>query len=94
MTYSLRSGFEAGYELNAIQRMAAVTTPSRWRDMMVTAVGADGWIDLVDVDTQAQSRAWHYESTGVSVGEPVSLHGQYSVLAVGQALFSVRVARL
>jgi hypothetical protein len=29
----------------------------------------------------------------VSVGEPVSLHGQYSVLAVGQALFSVRVAR-
>jgi hypothetical protein len=93
MTYSLRSGFEAGYELNAIQRMAAVTTASRWRDVMVTAVGADGWIDLLDVDTQAPSRAWHHEATGVSVGEPVSLHGQYSVLAVGQALFSVRVAR-
>ena len=91
-TGTLRSGYEAGYELNPIQRLAAVTTASHWRDVVVTAVGADGWIDLVDVDTQAHARAWHYETTGVSVGEPVSLHDQYSVLAVGKALFSVKVA--
>jgi hypothetical protein len=36
------------------------------------------------------SRVWHFESTGVTVGEPVSLHDQYSVLAVGRALYSVR----
>ena len=89
---SLSSGFETGFELNPIQRLAAVTTASHWRDVVITAVGTDGWVDLVDVETQAQSRAWHYESTGVSVGEPVSLHDQYSVLAVGQALFSVKVA--
>jgi len=88
----MRSGYETGYELNPIQRLAAVTTASQWRDVVVNAVGADGWIDLVDLDTQAESRAWHYESTGVSVGEPVSLHEQYGVLAVGRALFSVRVA--
>lgn len=88
----MRCGFAAGYELNAIQRLAAVTTASHWRDVVVTAVGSDGWIDLVDLDSQAESRAWHYESTGVTVGEPVSLHDQYGVLAVGRALFSVRVA--
>jgi len=87
----MRSGYETGYELNPIQRLAAVTTASQWRDVVVAGVGADGWIDLVDLDTQAESRAWHYESTGVSVGEPVSLHEQYAVLAVGRALFSVRV---
>jgi len=89
---ALRSGYETGYELNPIQRLAAVTTASHWRDVVVTAVGADGWVDLVDLDTQAGSRAWHYESTGVTVGEPVSLHDQYGVLAVGRELFSVRVA--
>jgi hypothetical protein len=88
----MRSGYETGYGLNAIQRLAAVTTASHWRDVVVTAVGSDGWIDLVDLDTQTESRAWHHESTGVTVGEPVSLHDQYGVLAVGRALYSVRVA--
>ena len=86
----MRSGFETGFELNPIQRLAAVATPSHWRDVVVTGVSADGWIDLVDLDSQAESRAWHYESTGVTVGEPVSLHDQYGVLAVGRTLFSVR----
>ena len=86
----MRSGFETGFELNPIQRLAAVATPSHWRDVVVTGVSADGWIDLVDLDTQAESRVWHYESTGVAVGEPVSLHDQYGVLAVRRALFSVR----
>jgi hypothetical protein len=86
----MRSGFETGYELNPIQRLAAVATPSHWRDAVVTSVGADGWLELVDLQSDAVSRAWHYESTGVTVGEPVSLHDQYGVLAVGGALFSVR----
>ena len=88
----MRSGYETGYELNPIQRLAAVATASQWRDAVVTGISPDGWIDLVDLDTQTASRAWHYESTSVSVGEPVSVHEQYGVLAVGRALFSVRVA--
>jgi hypothetical protein len=87
----MRSGFETGFELHPIQRLAAVTTASRWRDAVVAAVGTDGWIDLVDLDTDAPSRVWHHRATGVSVGEPVSLHGQYDVLAVGRTLYSVRV---
>jgi len=88
----MRSGFETGFELHPIQRLAAVATASRWRDAVVAAVGADGWIDLVDLASDAPSRVWHHVSTGVSVGEPVSLHEQYDVLAVGRALFSVRLA--
>ena len=90
----MRSGYETGFELNPIQRLAAVATASHWRDAVVTAVGTDGWIELVDLDDQSRSRAWHYESTGVSVGEPVSVHDQYGVLAVGRALFSVRAEPL
>ena len=86
----MRCGFETGYELNPIQRLAAVATTSQWRDVVVSSVSEDGWIDLVDLDTQAESRVWHYTSTGVGVGEPVSVHERYGVLAVGRELFSVR----
>jgi hypothetical protein len=88
----MRGGFEAGYELHPIQRIAAVATASKWRDVVVTDVADDGWIELVDLETQAESRVWHFERVGVSVGEPVSFHEQYSVLAVGRSLFSAALA--
>jgi hypothetical protein len=86
----MRSGYETGYELHPIQRLAAVATASHWRDAVVTGVADDGWIELVDLDTQEPASVWHHAAIGVSVGEPVSLHDQYSVLAVGRSLFSVR----
>lgn len=88
----MRSGYETGYELNPIQRAAALATRSQWRDVIVTAIDADGSIDLVDLESNEGSRVWHYTGTGLSVGEPVSIHDRYSVLAAGRALFSVRVA--
>ena len=88
----MRSGYETGYELHPIQRLAANAAASHWRDAVVTAVGADGWIELVDLATDAVSRIWHYAPIAVAVGEPVSLHEQYSVLAVGRAQYSVRAA--
>ena len=88
----MRSGYETGYELHPIQRLAANTASGHWRDAVVTAVSSDGWIDLVDLATDAGSRVWHYAPIAVAVGEPVSLHGQYSVLAVGREQFSVRAA--
>jgi hypothetical protein len=86
----MRSGYETGYGLHPIQRLAAVATASRWRDAVVTRVEGDGWIELVDLDTQEPARVWHHAAIAVSAGEPVSLHDQYSVLAVGRSLFSVR----
>jgi hypothetical protein len=88
----MRSGYETGFELHPIQRLAANAAASHWRDAVVTAVGTDGWIDLVDLATDAAGRVWHYAPIAVSVGEPVSLHAQYSVLAVGREQFSVRAA--
>jgi hypothetical protein len=85
----MRCGYETGYELHPIQRLAAVAAASHWRDVVVTETSTDGWIELTDLDGSV-SRVWHFESTGVTVGEPVSLHDQYSVLAVGRALYSVR----
>jgi hypothetical protein len=36
------------------------------------------------------SRVWHFEPIDAAEGEPVSLHDQYGVLAVGRSLYSVR----
>ena len=88
----MRSGYETGYELHPIQRLAANAATSHWRDAVVTAVGVDGWIDIVDLATDAVGSIWHYAPIAVAVGEPVSLHTQYSVLAVGREKFSVRSA--
>jgi hypothetical protein len=88
----MRSGYETGYELHPIQRVAARAAASHWRDAVVTGIAADGWIDLVDLDTEVASRVWHYAAVDVAVGEPVSLHAQYSVLAVGREQYSVRAA--
>jgi hypothetical protein len=86
----MRSGYATGYDLHPIQRLAAVATASHWRDRVVTRVTDDGWLELVDLDTDEPSRVWHHEAIAVSVGEPVSVHDQYGVLAVGRSLYSVR----
>lgn len=86
--------FETGYELNPIQRQAALVTRSRWRDAIVTAVTSDGWIELLDIATDAVARVWHYEDLTASItpGEPVTLNAHYGVLAIGPTCISVRVA--
>jgi hypothetical protein len=90
----MRCAFEAGYELNPIQRQAAIATASRWSDAIVTGISSDGHIDLVDLETEQPLRVWHYVSLApiLAVGEPVSVHGLYGVLAVGSRLVSVRTA--
>jgi hypothetical protein len=88
----INATFETGFELHPIQRVAAVATASLWRDVVVSEMCSDGWIELVDMRTEQASRVWHFEALAVTVGEPVSLHARYDVLAVGRDLFSVRVA--
>jgi hypothetical protein len=86
--------FETGYELNPIQRQAAIATASRWRDAIITAVSTDGWIEIRDLDTDAATQVWHYAdlSAFVAPGEPVTINAHYGVLALGRNYLSVRVA--
>lgn len=86
--------FETGYELHPIQRQAALATPSRWRDAIVTAVAADGRIELLDLATDAATQVWHYADLSASVtpGEPVTINAHYGVLALGRNYISVRTA--
>ncbi|MEX1077902.1 MAG: hypothetical protein WED09_02185 [Homoserinimonas sp.] len=84
--------FETGYELHPIQRQAAIATASRWRDAIVTAVTADGWIELRDLVTDAATRVWHYADLSVTPGEPVTINAHYGVLALGRNYISVRTA--
>jgi hypothetical protein len=85
----MRCGYETGYELHPIQRLAAVAAASHWRDAVVTRASTDGWLELVDLEGSV-SRVWHFEPIDAAEGEPVSLHDQYGVLAVGRSLYSVR----
>ncbi|MCU1482884.1 MAG: hypothetical protein JWQ19_3670 [Subtercola sp.] len=76
---------EEGHSLHPMRRRLAAATPSKWADALVTAVRADGWVELVSVETGVRARVWHHESLveALAVGEPVALHATYSVLAVG-----------
>jgi hypothetical protein len=86
--------FQTGYELHPIQQRAALATRSLWRDAIVSTVAADGWIDILDLATDAVARVWHYAdlTETVAPGEPVTLNARYGVLAIGHTFFSVRTS--
>ncbi|WP_052460331.1 hypothetical protein [Microbacterium gorillae] len=79
----------SGHGLSAIQLRLALATPSAWRDAVVTAVTADGWITLVAIADGTNVRVWHHAdvSEDLAIGEPVALHARYDVLvAAGRHL--------
>jgi hypothetical protein len=88
------AAFETGYELHPIQRQAALATASKWRDAIVVGVTAEGWIELLDLATDASAQVWHYRDLTASItpGEPVSINAHYGVLALGGNHISVRLA--
>ncbi|HEV7956288.1 MAG TPA: hypothetical protein VGP10_03915 [Marisediminicola sp.] len=88
------AALETGYELHPIQRQAALATTSKWRDATVVEVTAEGWIELLDLATDARARVWHYSDLTASItpGEPVSINAHYGVLAFGHHYISVRSA--
>jgi hypothetical protein len=89
----LRGGLEAGYQLHPIQRRAAIATPSQWRDALVVGATASGTITVYDLASDTTDTLWHFaDLTDVlPVGEPVSVHEEYGVLAIGERYFSVAV---
>jgi hypothetical protein len=90
----LRGGLEAGYQLHPIQRLAAIATPSQWRDALVIGTTTSGTITVYDVAADSTRTLWHFaDLTDVlPVGEPVSVHEEYGVLAIGERYLSVSVA--
>jgi hypothetical protein len=76
--------------MHLIQRRLASATPSKWRDVIVSHVGQDGWIELADFATGATTRVWHHDSLANAAhpGDPAALSA-YNVLALGSAWFNV-----
>ena len=79
-----------GHGLHPMQDRLSRIAASRWVDAVVIDSGADGFVELLDLDGGVH-RVWHHGAlTGqVGVGDPVALHDVYGVLARGDDRFSV-----
>jgi hypothetical protein len=79
-----------GHGLHPMQDRLSRIAASRWVDAVVIDSGADGFVELLDLDGGVH-RVWHHGAlTGqVAVGDPVALHSVYGVLARGDDRFSV-----
>jgi hypothetical protein len=89
----LRGGLEAGYQLHPIQRLAAIATPSQWRDALVIEATAAGTITVYDIASNSTRTLWHFADLTeiLLAGEPVSVHEEYGVLAIGERQLSVSI---
>lgn len=86
------SVFAPGHALHLIQARLASATPSDWIDAVVASVDVvAGEITLRTLSGDAAITVW---SAGgavhtAAVGEPVALHGRYSVLSAAGRRFNV-----
>jgi hypothetical protein len=89
----LRGGLEAGYQLHPIQRLAAIATASQWRDALVVEATATGTITVYDLASDSTRTLWHFADLTeiLPAGEPVSVHEEYGVLAIGERHLSVSI---
>lgn len=84
----------AGHGLALIHERVVAATPSRWLDVVVSAVGSDGWVELTTVDDHRTLEIWNHAGLDgvLAPGDPVALHGVYDVLAIGSARLNVLVS--
>ena len=85
-----------GHVVSAIRERVTAATPGKWRDGIVcyapSARGIGGsWIGIDIFDSPGTVWLWNHAdlSTAVSLGEPVSLHELYDMLAIGTTRVSV-----
>jgi hypothetical protein len=80
-----------GHALSFMQRRLASSTPTKWRDALVTDVTLDGRISVTTVDDGLAITLWHHAgATGIlAQGDPVAVHAIYHVLSVGQTWLNV-----
>jgi hypothetical protein len=83
-----------GHALSAIQLRAASATPSKWQDATVSSISPTGWVVLAPVFGGADVPVWHHAdlTQTLAIGDPVSLHALYNVLAAGRHRFNALVA--
>ncbi|HEY5224550.1 MAG TPA: hypothetical protein VIJ18_16065 [Microbacteriaceae bacterium] len=82
-----------GHALSRIQLSIASATPSRWQDAIVDSLSGDGRAVLVPVFGEEPVAVWHHTdlSGALKVGDPVSVHSLYGVLAAGRQRFNVLI---
>ena len=80
-----------GHSLSFLQRRLAEATSTKWRDAVVTSVSTGGLITADTIDDGTELVVWnHVDQTSiVRLGEPVSLHTVYRVLAIGAQRISI-----
>jgi hypothetical protein len=83
-----------GHRLHLMQQRLAATTASKWVDVIVVGLDADGFATLAELGTDTAHRVWHHDSLegALNIGEPVALHIVYGVLARGADRISVAFA--
>lgn len=84
------SSFAPGHAVHLIQARLVSATPTEWIDAIVTAVGADGTIELHAVADDSRRTVWNGAGAAdaLAPGVPVALHGRYHVVNVGGRLFN------
>lgn len=85
-----------GHALHLIQARLAAATPSEWTDAVVESADAvTGVVVARSLTDAAPIVLWSGAGAAsvVSVGEPVSVHRRYDVLAVGPQRFNVAPIR-
>jgi len=80
-----------GHALSFMQRRLASSTPTKWRDALVTGVTGDGRVSVMTVDDGLVITLWHHAGATqfVAQGDPVAVHSIYHVLAVGSTWLNV-----
>lgn len=83
-----------GHALSPIQARVVAATPSKWRDGILSHLGAGGWLGIDLLGTGETVWVWHHGDVAASArrGEPVALHSVYNTLALGRARINVLVA--
>lgn len=84
----------AGHATLAIQERVTAATPSKWRDGIVRDVSTGGWIAIDLIESGETEWVWNHadRTKSLPVGQPVSLHALYHVLALGDEHVNVLVA--
>jgi hypothetical protein len=85
--------YAPGHQVHWIHAGRVGKTPWGWRDGVITAVSADGWLDVDYVLETGRVRGWHHEDlTGeLASGDPVRVHEGYWMLGAPSGWFSLRV---
>lgn len=85
--------YRFGHHVHFIHGNRLGETPWGWRDAVVTALAAKGWIDVAYVAEESAAHLWHHRDlTGeIGVGAPVRVHERYPALSGAFGIVNVSI---